>query len=107
MKMVLKNIEDTFKALSIRADELTQEEARKISRKLFEDLKDKTPVDTGLARDSWVFTEKDKRFDITNDVEYIKYLNQGSSQQAPARFIESTALKYGKPIGTIVQVTGE
>jgi hypothetical protein len=32
----------------------------------------------------------------------MEYLNAGSSQQAPARFIERIALNYGAPVGTIV-----
>lgn len=74
---------------------------------LVSDLKEATPVDTGNARDNWkvVPTGDPKRpFKIDNLVPYIQYLNQGSSKQAPAYFIESVALRYGKPIGQIVQI---
>ena len=76
------------------------------SEKMLEDLKDVTPVDTGFARDSWKLV-KDNRESvrITNSAEYIEHLNRGSSKQAPALFIEKTALKYGKPIGAITKTT--
>ena len=64
-------------------------------------LRGATPVDTGRARDGW-HLEKDK---IVNDVEYISDLNQGTSRQAPAYFVEKTLLaqKGVRPSGTIVR----
>jgi len=66
-----------------------------------EALRDATPVDTGEARDGWRL-EKDA---IVNDVEHVSFLNDGSSQQAPAYFIEQTLLsqKGVVPSGTIVR----
>ena len=72
--------------------------------KLKEELVNATPIDTGLARESWSTSKTLKGHDVKNSVEYIEYLNQGSSKQAPARFIEGIALKYGRPLGTIVDV---
>ena len=65
-------------------------------------LKVATPVDTGLASKSWVLTIEGRKAAITNSQEYVKSLNAGSSQQAPAFFIENTMLKYGRPRGSIV-----
>jgi len=53
-------------------------------------LKRITPVKTGYARSRW---RSHKNYftpggDIINDAEYIVFLNQGSSKQAPAFFIE-------------------
>lgn len=71
---------------------------------LIEDLIQSTPIDTGLARASWDLEKGvDGVFRIKNSVPYIQALNAGSSKQAPSHFIENTAMKYGKPIGTIVQ----
>jgi len=59
-----------------------------------------TPVDTGEARQGWL-TEERRQLDgyrgavIANDVEYISYLNNGSSQQAPSFFIEQVLLEIG------------
>ena len=69
--------------------------------KAVEALKEATPVDTGNARDGWRY----ENGAIVNDVEYIDRLNQGTSQQAPAHFIERTLLAQEgiSPSGTIVR----
>jgi len=73
------------------------------SKIILEELKDATPVDTGEASRSWEVTELDKdSFKIINDEEYIKYLNAGSSKQAPANFIERVVLKHGTAKGNVV-----
>lgn len=63
-------------------------------------LKEATPVDTGEAKNGWIYQNKS----IKNEVEHIKYLNEGSSIQAPAYFIEKTILSQQGvyPSGTIV-----
>jgi len=93
-----------------------KEELKRIEREVFElgkleihdqidyateQLKIVTPVDTGEARRGW----KNKKYTsiltgaqaglITNEVEHIEYLNQGSSKQAPKYFIEQTLIKIG------------
>jgi len=40
-----------------------------------------------------VSEDKIEQWYITNGVPYIKKLNEGSSKQAPARFIENTVLQ--------------
>jgi len=64
-------------------------------------LKEATPVDTGNARDGWYIAGDS----IRNDVEYVDELNQGTSKQAPVRFIEKTLLAQPgiKPEGVIVK----
>lgn len=66
-----------------------------------EALKDATPVDTGNARDGWRY----ENGAIVNEVDYIDRLNQGTSNQAPAHFIERTLLAQEgiSPSGTIVR----
>ena len=79
------------------------------------DLKAATPVDTGRARNSWVLSDREDYFVsslvtrevsalssirddkvvplyVTNGTPYIESLNEGSSKQAPARFVETTLL---------------
>jgi hypothetical protein len=64
----------------------------------------RTPIDTGLARRSWrVSQNSGLSCTIQNEVPYIDELNQGSSRQAPAHFVEAVALQYGKPQGLLVQ----
>ncbi len=67
------------------------------------DLRRVTPVDTGLARDSWRMDKVVNGYDVINDVAYIERLNAGSSKQAPQHFVEASALKYGTPLGAIVE----
>ena len=79
--------------------------ATKECERLLTDLKANTPVDTGNAMRSWELKKDKKDFVIVNNVEYIDDLNRGSSRQAPAHFVENTALRYGMPSGTIVEYT--
>lgn len=105
--MSLNNVEAEFKKLFDKRTVLTKEQALLNVTLLKTELQNKTPVDTGLARSSWEIKEENQNYNIENNVEYIQYLNEGSSKQAPAYFIESTALKYGVPIGPIVQVKND
>jgi hypothetical protein len=77
------------------------------------DVKLTTPVDTGRARNSWyigydekfidstfgsatILVEKDKptKIIVTNGTTYIELLNDGSSRQAPTKFIEAAFSRY-------------
>ena len=59
-------------------------------------------MDTGEAQEGWRI---DDEGNIVNSVEHIHRLNEGSSAQAPAFFIETTILskKGVTPKGTIVR----
>lgn len=66
-------------------------------------IKQEMPVDTGRARASWghgddsIWIEEDGGLSITqgSNVEYIIYLNNGHSKQAPAGFIDRAELAGG------------
>ena len=102
--------------------EEVNEEARATAFNIQTELVRTTPVDTGRARGNWflqvgrpyLFTEEDRRaaeaiseaerevkkdldkiepIYITNNLPYIASLNDGSSSQAPAKFIEN-AIRY-------------
>jgi len=66
-----------------------------------------TPIDTGYARSRWVYDIKEINNEIvgviTNDADYIEYLNQGSSKQAPAFFIERTLIAIGELSAPVVE----
>lgn len=84
----MRNIEKSVKAMAV-------------------EMKNATPVDTGLAKASWnvVATgNKDAPYKVENTVPYIELLNAGSSKQAPPYFIEKIALSYGKPVGAVVSI---
>lgn len=78
-----------------------QKELRVKEEILIDMLKEATPIDTGKAREGWTVTDEG----LENDVEYISELNDGTSKQAPARFIEKTLLAHRDvtPSGIIVR----
>lgn len=107
IKIQLKNVDRTFREL--RKDQEIEIETQsdiQVAR-LMQDLVDETPIDTGEARASWGMNKLNKDYIIRNTAEHIKYLNEGSSKQAPARFIESVALRYGTPKGAILTEDGD
>jgi HK97 gp10 family phage protein len=59
-----------------------------------------TPIDTGYARSRWeykILTINGESIGvISNDADYIDYLNKGSSKQAPPYFIERTLIAIGE-----------
>ena len=103
MKIQIKGINDVFERLSIELSKAETTHLRKTASKMTAELKAATPVDTGLARDSWKIDEQGKRVIVSNDTPYIQYLNEGSSKQAPSHFVEKVALKYGTPLGAITE----
>jgi len=84
----IKGVKETLKEIQI-AVEAKKNFHRKLEiAKTIKELKQVTPIDTGEARDGWIATDHS----IENDVEHVKNLNEGSSKQAPAYFIEKTIL---------------
>jgi HK97 gp10 family phage protein len=107
IKLTISNINETFKDLEKEYAKTSQEALVDSSKELMKELKEQTPVDTGKARDSWVLVNKENNVEIKNTTDYIQYLNAGTSKQAPAHFIETTALKFGKPLGIIAEIKQE
>lgn len=105
-KMNITNIASEFSKVKLELEKRTTNNRRVEAGKLLVELVNKTPIDTGHARASWKVEETSVSINLINDAEYIQYLNEGSSKQAPSHFIESTALKYGVPVGTIVEIKG-
>ncbi len=83
-------------------DSKVETKVKLLNTKLIEN----TPIDTGYAKSRWIYRKiGSMKYEVKNDAEYLPYLNRGSSKQAPAYFIEKTALAYGKPAGVIVKET--
>lgn len=86
---------NTFKNKLIKESEET---IKRIGEDMFVMVKDLTPIDTGKAKAGWVKTE-DKYFTvINNNVEYIVYLEEGSSTQAPRGMVRVTIAKITEDI---------
>lgn len=97
IKIKLGGLIDVNSVLKAQEAELLE----KKKQEMREALVAATPVDTGEARDGWVVTETG----IENNVDHISLLNKGSSQQAPAHFIEQAVLSVEgiRPDGEIVR----
>ena len=115
MTITVINLKSSIANLQKDVDKEVEKQLRAKSLKAFADVKLMTPVDTGQARNSWyigytekyldgeagsssnitILTPKDKPQEIivTNGVTYIQFLNNGHSQQAPMKFIESAFKK--------------
>lgn len=125
MTITVINLRSSTINLQKDIDKEIEKQLRAKSLKAFADVKLMTPVDTGQARNSWyigytetyfdgevgstsnisILSPKDKPQEIivTNGVTYIQFLNNGHSQQAPMKFIESAFKKYFDSVE--VQVT--
>jgi hypothetical protein len=107
------------KKFAFKTKEDYAEVVAKVGMQVLTNLVYTTPVDTGRARSNWiasvgapssqkrsvrgiseVLLEAQAVFDpqqlgnfptlyIANNLDYVVYLNQGSSQQAPANFVEA------------------
>jgi len=70
--------------------DVTNEILEEAKKEMLKRIKDRTPVDTGRARDGWYINTDG---DIANPHEYVKYLEFGSSDQAPQGMVRITALE--------------
>lgn len=103
MEMRFKGAKALFASLQAQLESTVQANLKKQSENLKDDLVKATPIDTGFARGEWKLLNKGASVEISNDAPYIQYLNNGTSRQAPANFIEKTALTYGTPLGSITE----
>ena len=125
MTITVINLRSSTINLQKDIDKEIEKQLRAKSLKAFADVKLMTPVDTGQARNSWYIGYTEKYFNgevgstsnitilapkdkpqeiiVTNGVTYIQFLNNGHSQQAPIKFIESAFKKYFDSVE--VQVT--
>ena len=79
-----------------------RQNVREVSLDTVRDVKIQMPVDTGRARASWGSPEAEGIWEIEDggftivqgtNVEYVEYLNEGHSKQAPAGFIDAIAMQ--------------
>jgi hypothetical protein len=109
--MPVKNVKVTMAFVKKQITDKVQAGILATVYQLKDELVLATPVDTGLARESWeVYPIKvgvHPAYEIRNNTPYIGALNDGHSDQAPAHFIESIALKYGRAKGQVVTYKDE
>jgi hypothetical protein len=104
MRVKVTGIDATMKSIRAQIKAQTKAKLPGVASNLIDALHDATPKDTGHAANSWRYEIVGDKAVITNPVDYIDDLNRGSSQQAPAFFIEKTILenKDVVPVGAIV-----
>ena len=74
---------------------LDQDEFEALCEEIFNEIVDNTPVDTGYAQSQWeIDFPKDGVCDITNSCDYISYLEDGHSKQAPNGMVQLALDKY-------------
>ena len=75
-------------------DDLEQfivQESNELAQDILEGVKRDTPVNTGRARRGWAIeraTALEQQAQVGNDVEYVKYLEFGTANTEPLRFIQ-------------------
>lgn len=119
MSIITIGLNDLPEKVKDEIDKFAEQELRSRSLKALNEVKLTTPVDFGHARNSWYIGYTEEYFDesndevnptknitvlvprdkpgeifVTNGVQYIKFLNEGASMQAPTRFIEAAFSKY-------------
>lgn len=104
LTMTVKGVKRSIALLEAEVDKTAVKGLQNTAVGLLQALSAATPVDTGLASESWNIKVGGAKVVIENTVDYIENLNAGSSKQAAPYFIERVALLYGRPIGTIVRV---
>jgi len=66
---------------------------REVTNDLYNELRSKTPIDTGKARRGWKVSNGSQKSTINNRVEYISALEDGHSKQAPKGFVNQSINK--------------
>ena len=94
---------------------MISQEVRENTLQAFGNVVQATPVDTGNARNSWrvnEFIDETSGYPyasqrVENTTEYIESLNEGTSQQAPPRFIEVGFMQAGFDNVQVEVIPGE
>lgn len=61
---------------------------------LFEEIKERTPIATGVAKGEWQIEFSPNVISILNNIEYISYLEDGHSGQAPEGMVAISLQKF-------------
>jgi len=104
MRVIWKGINETFRSVTAQFTRIEKRRYERNVSAMIAELEAATPVDTGFAASRWESKGFFPSMRVENDASYIERLNQGSSKQAPAFFVERIALRFGKPLGSITTV---
>ena len=70
-------------SFEVSQDDLPDEVFYPVMEEIYNQIVEATPVRTGFAQSQWKYEETGSSVDISNDCEYISYLEDGWSDQAP------------------------
>lgn len=83
--------------------ELPEETFKALCERIFSEIVDRTPVDTGLCQSSWIITFlSDSECEISNPVPYVSFLEDGHSKQAPSGMVQITLDEVPQIMGQII-----
>ncbi len=89
-------------------DQKRQEFVRELARRLMQRIIERTPVDTGRARAGWnegvgqeVDDGQSTQISVTNDVEYINFLEFGTSKMQATAMVRSSLSQSPGDVGSI------
>src|SRR5210317_331169 len=97
IKFEFKFVDKEFEKAKKQLEKEELEILKKETYRMKDAIVFKTPIDTGAAKASWTVIPGSFKYTVSSDSPYMDKLNSGSSKQAPPFFIESTALRFGKP----------
>ncbi len=85
-----------------------REYVRELARRLMQQIIDRTPVETGRARSGWnqdigeeVEEGETTRISVTNEVEYINFLEFGTSKMQAAAMVRSSLNQSRREVDSI------
>lgn len=84
--MAIKSEFGVFDDIIKNVDNLMRNVGEEVLRRIVE----RTPVDTGYAQSQWHLDTDSSSFTVSNQCEYIQYLENGHSQQAPTGMVAVT-----------------
>jgi hypothetical protein len=91
----------TIAAFQRKLGKVVEQKIRAVADELLPKIVDRTPVDTGAARDGWIMNDAGAGWSytikITNAMPYAAELEHGSSQQAPHGMIAVSVWEVVKP----------
>ncbi len=64
-----------------------------VKNKTYNTARSETPVRSGYAKSQWRKKDTSDGFSVSNSVDYIQYLDKGSSRQAPRGITKPTVRK--------------
>ena len=73
---------------------LDPEEFQSLCERIFNDIVDHTPVDTGYCQSQWDISISGDSCEISNSCDYVSYLEDGHSKQAPHGMVQVALDKY-------------